>query len=322
MGQSDELLLLSLTANELRTLLALRHLADFKGKVKVTMEELGILTKYSRESLRVALRGLESAGHVATSRTKRNLGRLYKNEYQLFPENLASDDISTKNLSSEVPENLASTADYIVSNDLDSKVLVKNTSYSLGAEAPVEEFKELKVVNRWSDDDDIPGVGLLDSEIEAKQKPKKVSKARPVNRMLRPESEWTAQDVATEFSMMLYQHCKAHTGPVDSGKLRSILSGYRNRYKLTAAAELGVMRRMFNDDTAVTSIRKSPENGYKIFLSWLIAFVNQTAEGTKPEAGIDTKKSKEYIYASDGSEFDNSMPGRMEMAQYESTLSK
>lgn len=317
MEQSDTLLLLSLNVTEMRTLLALRHLADPKGKVKVTMEELGILTKYSRESTRVALRGLEARGLVDTHRTKRNLGRLYKNEYQLVQENLASDDDATKNLPVEVPEILASTADISNTSNTDN-VLVKDTSYLLAAWGRTEQFKEVKVVNRWKDDDDdVAGFGLLDSDIEKKQAPKKVSKKRPVNRMLRPEAEWTPQDVATEFAMMLYQNCKAHSGPVDSNKLRAILAGNRNRYKLTATTELEVLRRMFYDDEAVRSIQKSPENGYKIYLNWLMAHVNQTANGT---VAIDESAPEEYVYASDGKTFDNSVPGRIDLKEYEATL--
>lgn len=302
---NDELLLLSLNVTEMRVLLALRHLADKNGKVTATMEELGILTNYGRESVRLAVRGLENAGLVDTHRTKRNLGRLYKNEYQILPKNLAS----------ESPEILASTAGTSNIKLTTSNTLIKNTSYSLAGEA---RYKEVPVVNRWKDDDDdIAGVGLLESDVAAKAKPKKVSKSRPVNRVLRPESDWTPQDVATEFSMMLYQHCKAHTGPVDSNKLRAIIAGNRNRYKLTADVELKVMRQMFADESAVAAVRKAPENGYKVFLTWIMNYVNQTAKGT---VDIEKKSVAEFVYASDGTEFDNSMPGRKALAQYEAEL--
>lgn len=316
--KSDELLLLSLNVTEMRVLLAMRHLSDSKGVVAATMEELGVLTNYGRESVRLAVRGLEKAGIISTSRTKRNLGRLYKNQYLLLPENLASESEESKILPDELPEKLASTAG-TSSIKLTSNTLVKNTSYSLAGEA---RLKEVTVVNRWKDDDDLGGgFGLLDSDIQKKQAPKKVSKARPVNRIMRPEAEWSAQDVATEFSMMLYQHCKAHTGPIDSNKLRAVLSGYRSRYKLTATAELEVMRRMFRDKQALMSISRSPENGYKVFLNWLVAHHNQTANGTI-EPQVDKVEYVDYIYASDGTEFDNSFSGKIELAEHEASLKK
>jgi DNA-binding MarR family transcriptional regulator len=91
----DELFLLSLTPSELRTYLALRHLADSSGLIKATMVELGEVTGYSRESIRLAVRDLESRGLVQTHRTKRNLGKLYKNEYQLLQVDLASTAVYT-----------------------------------------------------------------------------------------------------------------------------------------------------------------------------------------------------------------------------------
>lgn len=316
MEQSDTLLLLSLNVTEMRTLLALRHLAAPDGKVKVTMEELGILTGYSREALRRGLRGLEEQELVETFRTKRNLGRLYKNEYQLMHKSVASDDTQSKNLPEEVHKNVASTADIDITSNTDN-VLVKSTSYSLAAEGREKKFKEVKVVNRWSEDDEVGGFGLLDSDVEKKLAPRKVAKKRPVNRMLRPEAEWTPQDVATEFAMMLYQSCKAHSGPVDSNKLRAILAGNRNRYKLTATVELEVLRRMFQDEEALRSIQKAPENGYKVFLNWLMAHVNNTAQGT---TAIDEPEFVEYVYASDGKKFDNSVPGRIDLREYEETI--
>ena len=207
MGHSDELLLLSLSANEARTLIALRHLSDRDGKIVATMEELGILTKYSRETLRVAVRSLENRGLITTRRTKRNLGKLYKNEYQLIQKNLASENEKQENLASPAEvfaqKFLASTAgtDDIGIPSTNSKSIVLNTTYLIPSEAREEKFKEVKLVNKWQDDgDDIVGFGLLEGEVQASLKPVPVSKRNPKTRWQRPQDDWTPADVATEFS--------------------------------------------------------------------------------------------------------------------------
>ena len=317
----DEVLDLGLKPSEFYLLAVLFRRAGFGGVVELTMETLSDLTGSSRTTIWRDMSGLEAKGLVDTHRTKRNFGKFFKNKYQLLSPCFKSEsrEVEIKELVvSPCFNSETSTASRVTISNT-SKVLVKNTSYSLGGDAPVEGFKEIKLVNAWSDDDDMPGFGLLDSEIAAKQVPKKVGKARPVNRMMRSEDLWNAQDVATEFGMMLYQHCKAHTGPVDSNSLRVILNTYRKRYNLTSVIELEVLRRMFADESAVAQIRKAPERGYKIYLSWLVNHVNQTANGVK-EAQVDTKKTSEYVYASDGSEFDNSMSGRLDLAQYEEKL--
>lgn len=319
----DEVLDLGLKPSEYYLLAVLYRKADARGLVELTMEQLGEMTGSSRTTLWRDFTGLEAKGLVDTHRTKRNFGKFYKNKYQLVPcfksEHVEAVESAIEDLSCFKSE--TSTADRLTVKS-SSNTLVKNTSYSLRGDAANEtRFKEVKVVNSWKDDDDLGGgFGLLDSDLEKKAAPKKVSKARPINRDRRPEAEWTSQDVATEFGMMLYTTCKAQTGPVDSGKLRAILGSYRKRYNLTATAELEVMRRMFADPGACAMIRNKPENAYKLFLSWLTNHVSTS--GGSQTTPVDIKRREVYVYASDGTEFDNSMPGKLELAEYEASLKK
>lgn len=319
----DEVLDLGLKPSEYYLLAILYRKADARGLVELTMEQLSEMTGSSRTTLWRDFTGLEAKGLVDTHRTKRNFGKFYKNKYQLVPcfnsEHVEVVETVNEDLSCFKSE--TSTADRLTVKS-SSNTLVKNTSYSLrGVAANETRFKEIKLVNSWKDDDDLGGgFGLLDSDLEKKAAPKKVSKARPINRDRRSESEWTAQDVATEYGMMLYQLCKAQTGPVDSGKLRAILGSYRKRYNLTASVELDVMRRMFGDPGACAIIRQRPENGYKVYLSWLTNHVSTSRVTSEPE--VDIKRREVYVYASDGTEFDNSMPGKLELAEYEASLKK
>jgi DNA-binding MarR family transcriptional regulator len=331
-GHSDELLLLSLSANEARTLLALRHLSDRDGKIVATMEELGILTKYSRETLRVAVRSLEDRGLITTRRTKRNLGKLYKNEYQLIQENLASEEEKQENLASPAEvfaqKFLASTAgtDDVGIPSTNSKSIVLNTTYLIPSEAREENFKEVKLVNKWQDDgDDIVGFGLLDGEVQASLKPVPVSKRNPKTRWQRPQDDWTPADVATEFSYRMYQKINNAPAMINTAELRGALAAYRKRYNTNATIEMSVMERFFGDARIWEQAKKTPHFAHKIFLRLI---TTETAD-VMDELGMDDAVAEvakparaQYVFASDGKKFDNSIPGRVRLAKYEEKLER
>ena len=325
MGQSDELLLLSLSPNEMRTLLALRHLADLNDKAKVTMEELGTLTGYSRESIRLAMRGLEERNLVATNRTRRNLGKLYKNEYQLLPENwenpeiLASTEVEeTKTTVVNFQENLASTdSTAVLDSNLDTKDK-KDYVFFIAAEPHREE----KMVNRWDDDDDIGGFGLLEGEVPASQKKGPVARNNPRSRNQRPQDQWTTYDIASELAAGLYDRIRGIPGLINVRKLGPILGKYRKDYGTNALIELEVMEIMFSDPKMLEKVKKDPANAWRFFLSMLTQHGKKAQDNLGVEETFDNNENTSYVYASDGKKFDNSMPGRAAMGRYEDKLKR
>lgn len=332
MGQSDELLLLSLSANEARTLLALRHLSDGNGKIVATMEELGILTHYSRETLRVAVRGLENRGLVTTKRTKRNLGKLYKNEYQLVQKNLASDDEKQENLASPLEvfsqKFLASTAgtDDTGITGTNSKSIVLNTTYLIPSDARKGNFKEVKLVNKWQEDgDDIGGFGLLDGEVQASLKPVPVSKRNPKTRWQRPQDDWTPADVATEFSYRMYQKINNAPAMINTSELRGALAAYRKRYNTNATIEMEVMQKFFGDARIWIEAKKAPHFSHKIFLREITKSTAEVLDelGMNDETEVVSSEERSiYLFASDGTRFGNSVPGRINLKNYEEKLKR
>lgn len=341
MGQSDELLLLSLSPNEMRTLLALRHLADMNDKAKVTMEELGALTGYSRESLRLAVRGLEERNLVATNRTKRNLGKLHVNEYQLLPEfwenhpenwenpeNLASTEQSeSKKVVLKLPENLASTdSTAILSNTDNQDTKVKKDYVFFYTATP---YREEKMVNRWNDDDDIGGFGLLEGELPASQKKGPVARNNPRSRHQRPQDQWTSNDIASELASRLYENVRGVPGLINVSKLGPILGKYRKDYDTNALIELEVIEMMVTDPVMLAKVKRDPANAWRMFLGLLTTRGQQAKDNLGMEdetvavpAGFDKPQSSSYVYASDGKKFDNSMPGRNAMKRYEEKIGR
>jgi predicted transcriptional regulator len=309
----DELFLLSLTPSELRTYLALRHLADSSGLIKATMVELGEVTGYSRESIRLAVRDLESRGLVQTHRTKRNLGKLYKNEYQLLQVDLASTAVYT-----DTTSQLTTVTTKAV-----------NTSYLLGADAPREaKMKKEILVGKWNpeEDDNIAGVGRFDDEIAIAKAGKPVSKRDPKTRYLRPQHEWTAADVASEFSSRVYARVRGIPGLVKTEAVRGALSKWRKEHGITALIELEIMDMYFADERILVNAKKNPKFIVGSFLRMFTTHLDKALENlglppiTEEEPVVADSERRVYVYASDGKAFDNSLPGRKARDRYELSI--
>ena len=303
---------MGLKPNEFYLFAVMNRMADSNGSVDATMDTLGIATGLSRTTLWRDMSVLESKGLLAISRTKRNLGKLHKNNYRLISPCFKNkhEGVDTP-LNSVVPcfTDGTSTADnntVIVTTGTDNTI-IKNTSYSFGAEAPMEG----KMVNRWNDDDNIAGVGLLEGELPAAQKQEKTK----THRSERPTESWTAQMVASEFASRVYAKIPGVPGMVNTKRLSIALATNRKKYGTTAAVEVAAMDKFFADSRNVATLRKFPKNTHGIFLNAITHFVADSAETTQSAPEMD-----DTITASDGTEFDNSLPGRAALERYEEKL--
>jgi hypothetical protein len=287
-----------LTSAESTVLAAMLRLVDRWGEVSATMVELSEETGYGRTSLSKAVAGLRLAGLIQVTRTKRNFGKLYKNRYLILDRTSTADSYGSYSQTT-VP----------------TKVL--NTSYLIGGEAPE---KEDQMVNKWNDDDSIGGFGLFEEEIN---KPTAASKRDPKTRNQRPQEEWTSADVAAEFSSQLYSRIRGIPGLINTAKLRPILAKYRKEYGTTSILELEVINLLVGDSRRLESIKREPHNAYKIFLSMLKTHNHKAMENIGlANVDDDEEPTAQYVYASDGKAFDNSMPGRAALERYEEKLNQ
>lgn len=332
MSLPSEFFSTDLSAVEFKTAVSLYHLSDNAGRVDVTTEELTVLTGYSAESLRRAFRGLEAAGLLETTRTKRNFGKWSKNRYQLvLPSHRAVE-------SEPEPSHKAvgSTADYVSSDTVTTMTTgsqvsnTRNTSYFLvrAGGASGEEI----VVSRWRDDDDgIAGVGLFEDEMDGGQPKPKVDKRKSSTRNLRPESEWTTNDIAAEFSQQLGKRFPYTPGLVNTAALRGALSTYRTKYGTSPEVEMQLMRMFFDDernlknaDSEAHRIHGRYLNMFKTHLSKAYEILglepNQRITGITSGVSYTDSGRDEYVYASDGRKFDNSIAGRSALTRYEKKL--
>jgi hypothetical protein len=322
----EELVLLTLDANALRTLLALRHLSLEDGSVNASMDDLGILTGYSRPTLSRAVSALKDVGLLEVVRSKRNLGKLSYNKYQLLP------CIKSETLSSEPCIKNETSTTGTSSNDS----YTGTSTYMYDLDSQVKKYREVTVANeKWrprgedvAGDDEVGGVGLFEDEKPAVVKHKlSVDKRDPKTRGRRPEHEWTPADVAVEFSYLLTRKYPYLPGTFKTSPLRGALAGNRNKYGFTAIIELELLRMFMGDSRNHHDAEKQPEMLYKRYLKMFFtddmnkAHVNLGLPSRKElYEDVSVEENAEFVYASDGREFDNSITGRKALERYEEKL--
>lgn len=308
--------LLSLSPAGLRTLLAIRVKLGAKTSVDATMEELGELTGYSRETLRKATTELSDGGFIAITRTKRNLGKLSVNRYSLPCQvELASDEPPCQ-------VELASTADSNSDTTINNTYLISNRKL---------KYKEIRVSKRWNpnEDDHIVGFGLFgDEKPAAEKKALSTDKRDPKTRGRRPQEDWTPADVAAEFRAQLTKKYPYMPPLVNVKELAGALARSRKSSGVTPLIELEVLRLFMADPKNHADWEKAQLHGYlyKRFLKLLqthtaVAMKNLGIDVLRPKTEkqvIDEKVGK--LYASDGTAFDNTLPGKKAMERYEQRL--
>ena len=316
---------LNLDDKEFRLLAALCHLSGPQGAVEATMAELGILTGRGEENVRRALRGLERHGLVTTVRTKRNLGRLYKNRYTLthctVGSEVSGDAVTHHTVGSTDGHVVPDGYSIVTTGSSTSRVI--NTTYLFGeVPSPLKE----ETMNRWQDDDDeIAGVGLFPDELPAKQAQGQTSdKRKPATRGRRPVTEWTSYDVAAEFSYRLSRKFPLIPGLVNVKELAGTLAKNRKNFGITPVVEMELMEMFFGDERRWRSAEAAPHLVHRkfirMFTTELETALNNLGMIDEMASPVDSEDKTDYIYASDGTRFVNSHLGRKSLERHENEL--
>jgi len=321
----------NLSHPEFRLMVSLIHLGSDTRLVDATMGELEVLTSMKAESLRRALRGLEEHGLVKTIRTKRDFGKFHKNKYQLVLPSLEN-EVNGKNPSLE---NEGSTHGQVVPLSSNSKVgttgkpvsNTRSTTYFLVSAAGAHKGEDMVMWKDTSGDDSIGGFGLFEEEMVGGQPKPKADKRKASTRGQRPESEWTANDVAAEFSHQLGLRFPYTPGLVNVNALRGALLKDRAKYGTTPEVEMELMRMFFEDESNLKDADAQAAKIHGRYLKMFRTSLNKAYERLGLEANLRVLGSElapeveeEYLVASDGRRFDNSIVGRKMMARYEQRL--
>lgn len=308
-----------ITDFQFRLLAILCRLAGPGGLVQASVAELCAESgKSSDKTVRSALKGLEKAGLIHTENTKRANG--YQGKKIILVKNYRSVD-------NETVKNYRTSHDYVTNsrtNHPSYKPLVPNSqaSYKL-KESETEGFtKEIKIpMRKWEDDaDSLAGFGL----VEPKDAPQpKIRKSDPKTRGKRPEHEWTAMDVAAEFSYQVGRKYPLLPGTVNVKQLSGALRKFRTQYETTPLIELELLRLFMGDERNFRDIGDEAPFLYKKFLSSFGTKMNQARENlglNKVTAKIETTKASDKLLASDGRTFQNSLSGRAQLERHEKRL--
>lgn len=184
-------------------------------------------------------------------------------------------------------------------------------------------------MNKWQDDDNVGAFGLFDSEFAEKNAGPVVSKRDPKTRSKRPQAEWTAADVASEFSSRVYKVIPGVPNLVNTDKVRGALSRIRKQFDSNALIELELVKMFFEDPWLVREGSEKPQFITGRFLKMFTSHYDQALRNLglperqgPSEADTAYDGVSDFVYASDGRRFDNSMPGRLALAKYQERVKK
>jgi hypothetical protein len=121
--------------------------------------------------------------------------------------------------------------------------------------------------------------------------------------------------VASEFASRVYSKIPGVPGMVNTKRLAIALATNRKKYGTTAVLEVAAMDKFFSDARNIATLRKFPKNSHGVFLNAITYFAAESVDTPVVE-----EETTNYIYASDGKRFDNSMPGRAALERYEEKL--
>jgi len=176
-------------------------------------------------------------------------------------------------------------------------------------------------MRKWEDDgDDLAGFGLVE-ERDAPQP--KIRKSDPKTRGKRPEHEWTALDVASEFSFRVGRKYPLLPGTVNVRQLAGALSKFRKQYDTNALIELELLRLFMADERNFKNVGDEAPLLYKLYLASFKTKINQARENLglkKINAVLEPVVKMGTLVASDGLVFQNTIAGRAQLERYEKKL--
>jgi hypothetical protein len=119
----------------------------------------------------------------------------------------------------------------------------------------------------------------------------------------------------------VYQALPGIPGVVNTRNLWGALAKNRKAFGVTAVLEYELMEKYFADSRNITSLKQAPAYAHAKFLTFITNNIQSVASDLgiedMPEDVPTIEPTDKYVYASDGRRFDNSMPGRLALKQYE-----
>lgn len=173
-------------------------------------------------------------------------------------------------------------------------------------------------MNRWNDDDDLKGFGLLDGDTPSGQKKIPVSKKSSKTRHQRAKEDWTPADVASEFSWRIYDKIRGIPNMINTKTLTILLAKNRKEFGVTASMELDLLDKFIGDERNLIAIKRQPSKTINIFLVFITNNINKLSQTS--EVAIEEDNSN--LISTDGKVFDNTVIGRAALERHEAKLGR
>lgn len=175
-------------------------------------------------------------------------------------------------------------------------------------------------MNRWDDDDDIKGFGLLDGDTPSGQKKIPISKKSSRTRHQREKENWTPADVASEFSWRIYDKVRGIPNMINTKTLTILLAKNRKEFGVTASMELDLLDKFIGDERNLIAVKRQPSKTINIFLVFITNNINKLSQTS--EVAIEEDNSNNNLIATDGKVFDNTIIGKAALERHEAKLGR
>lgn len=307
------------------------QLADSQGEVRMSTKDLAEFCHVSESTLTRAFRDLESQGYLVTVRSRKGFNRFSFNVYKLNLESIPEDK-SVSKLDGLWARGLAQTSK---PHDLDVPVALNLSD----GEDETDVFPSLR--DEQSTGDKVTNKSLVSpvskkgieilristptGEPVKKSESEKKSKAKTMKlsmdprdcrtRARRPIESWTTWDVAAEFAERLSKRYPLKPLLINQKTLAQALLPMRSKYNSNAKAEMILLEKFFHNNSLVKVAVREPN---KIIGTFLNTFKTDLEKAIRLSS--EPEYVREVVYADDGQEFDNSIPGRKAMERYNARL--
>jgi hypothetical protein len=312
---------------------ALYQLANMVGEVRVSTKDLSDFCHLSESTLTRAFRDLEALGYLTTERSRKGFNRFSFNVYKMKLEAI----VESKQV--EKVNGLWAKGLNVVETSLDS-----DTSRPLNlSDGSKSQDVFLSLTDEHSTGDTVidkplvsnvskKGIEILristpTGSPEKKSSSEKKSKAKPTKlsmdprdcrtRARRPVEGWTTWDVAAEFAERLAKRYPLKPLLINQKTLASALLPMRSKYNSNAKVEMILLEQFFGDRSDLKRVVDQPQ---KIIGTFLNTFKTDLEKVLKIVEREDDEDS--YLFADDGTRFENTMRGLMCVRRHNQSLAK
>lgn len=313
-----------------RVAVALYDLADSRGNIQTSTKALTEITGVSESTLTRAFRDLEQHGYLVTTRTRKGFNKFAFNEYRVLlgPKDepvesnwdlLGAPNPRTASLNVGVED---SNLPVFVSLKDEQSTAVPGNSETLTTSTNNQNKEILRISNQSVKKRKVKNSGTKQI-FNTSKKNSKIWAFTPDpkdfnTRALRPKGSWSNWDIAAEFADRLHARYPDRPALINKTRLAKALLPMRSPYNSTPELELALIDWFFDDNHKVGLAEREPEKVLGTFLNMFKTNMEKARSAVAYAARY--ADVPDWVYASDGKRFDNSMPGRFALKEYESEL--